>query len=115
MRSHDLIRLLDEPGPERWRPLCKYLFWIYPGSMNSGEPGAGSPGALLHSQRSTCESGRFGIPATEFRASVSLSLGKLKSRTRPDSAEVSVYMIRWPPRLAVDQRRRRAMWLESAS
>ena len=95
MRSHDLIRLLDEPGPKRWAPLCKYLFWIYPGSMKSAGPGAGNPGALPHSQGRSCESGRFGVPATEFGASASLSLGKLKTRTRPESAVKAAYMIRW--------------------
>jgi hypothetical protein len=44
------------------------------------------------------ESGGLCDPATDFRATASLSFGKLKSRTRPDSAEVSAYMIRWRPR-----------------
>ena len=30
MRSHDLNRLLDEPGPERSALPCKYLFWKPP-------------------------------------------------------------------------------------
>ena len=30
MRSHDLNRLLDEPGPER-RAHSKYVFWKLPG------------------------------------------------------------------------------------
>ncbi len=41
MRSHDLIRLLDEPGPERGAPLCKYLFWIDPIGMNAVRGGSG--------------------------------------------------------------------------
>jgi hypothetical protein len=56
-------------------------------------------------QRRSCESGRFGVPATELRAGASLSLGKLKSRTRPDSAVKAAYMIRWRPRRPVAQRR----------
>jgi hypothetical protein len=70
--------------------------------MNAGGPGAGSPGALLDRQRRSCESGRFGVPATELRATASLSLGKLKSRTRPDSAVKAAYMIRWRPQRPVD-------------
>ena len=30
MRSHDLIRLLDEPGPERWAPLLQISFLDLP-------------------------------------------------------------------------------------
>lgn len=38
MRSHDLNRLLDEPGPER-RPHSKYVFWKWPGAMRCRENG----------------------------------------------------------------------------
>jgi hypothetical protein len=41
VRSHDLIRLLDEPGPESGAPLCKYLFWIDPIGMNAVWGGSG--------------------------------------------------------------------------
>jgi hypothetical protein len=94
VRSHDLIRLLDEPGPERGAPPCKYLFWNDPIGMNAGGAGAGSFGAPAHARRRSPESGRFRVPATAFRAAASLSLGKLKSRVRPGSAEGSAYMIR---------------------
>jgi phage terminase large subunit-like protein len=83
--------------------------------MSTGEPGAGGPGALGHSQGRCCESGRFSVLATELLASASLSLGKLKSRTRADSAVKAAYMIRWRPRRAVEQRRREAMLIESSS
>jgi hypothetical protein len=97
VRSHDLIRLLDEPGPESGAPSCKYLFWIDPMGMNAGGAEAESFGALAHARRRSPESGRFRVPATVFRATASLSLGKLKARVRPDSAEVSAYMVRWRP------------------
>jgi len=86
VRSHDLIRLLDEPGPERGAPPCKYLFWIDPIGMNAGGAGAESFGAQPYSRRRSPESGRFRVPATTFRAAASLSLGKLKSRMRRGSA-----------------------------
>jgi hypothetical protein len=76
VRSHDLIRLLDEPGPERGAPLCKYLFWIDPIGMNAGGAGAGSLAALPHARRRSPENGRFRVPATAFRAAASLSLGE---------------------------------------
>jgi len=69
----------------------------------------------LRSRQISRESGRFSVPAPEFRAAASLSLGKLTSRTRPDSAERAAYMIRGRPRRPVDQRRLRAMSIESAS
>ena len=92
MRSHDLIRLLDEPGQESGAPSCKYLFWIDPMGMNAGGAGVESFGALAHARRRSPESGRFRVPATAFRAAAPLSLGKLQSRVRPGRAEVSAHI-----------------------
>jgi hypothetical protein len=51
VRSHDLIRLLDEPGPERGAPPCKYLFWIDPIGMNSGGARGGNFAPLPDARR----------------------------------------------------------------
>lgn len=48
----------------------------------------------LHIRQILRELGGFCALAPEFRAAASLSLGKLKSRTRPDGAEVLAYMVR---------------------
>jgi hypothetical protein len=69
----------------------------------------------LRGRQISRESGRFSVPAPEFRAAASLSLGKLKSRTRPHSAVKAAYLIRGRPRRAVQQRRYRAMSIEFAS
>ena len=92
MRSHDLIRLLDEPGPERGAPPCKYLFWIDLIGMNAAGAGAESLGLSGHARRRSSESGRFRVPATALRAAAPLSLGKLQARVRPGSAEVSAHI-----------------------
>ena len=47
--------------------------------MNSGEPEAAGFGVLRHSRRSSRETGRFGAPATGFRAAASISLGRYSS------------------------------------
>jgi hypothetical protein len=99
VRSHDLIRLLDEPGPERWARPLQISFLDLPRRHERRRGGSGkSRRARCAWRRRFRECGRFRVPATAFRAAASLSLGKLKSRRRPDSAEVSAYMVRWRPR-----------------
>ena len=62
--------------------------------MKAGVPGVGRFGALLHRRRKALESGRFSILVIGFRVAASLSLGKLKSRMRPDSAAKAAYLVR---------------------
>ena len=76
MRSHDLIRLLDEPGPERGAPPCKYLFWIDPIGMNAGGAGAGSFGAPPHARRGSPEDGPFLRPGHRFPGGRMTQLGE---------------------------------------
>jgi len=59
---------------------------MYPKGMNAGGLGAGSPEVPLPRRQRFREWGGFCIPGAEFRLAESFSLGKLKSRTRPDSA-----------------------------
>ncbi len=66
MRSHDLIRLLDEPGPERGARPCRYPFWIDPIGMNAGGAGAESFGALAHARQPISRKRPFSRPGHRF-------------------------------------------------
>ena len=71
-----IFRVDQEPGLERWaRPRQISFFLIHPKGMNARGPGAGSPEVPLNSRRWFRETGRFGVPATDFRVAVSLSWG----------------------------------------
>ena len=70
---------------------------------------------LMRCRQIARESGSFCTPAAECRATASLSLGKLKSRTRLAGAEVLAYMVRGRPRRPEAQRHLRAKAIESAS
>lgn len=106
MRSHDLIRLLDEPGPERWAPPLQISFLDLPRKHELRRAVSRKPRHAVAQSTISRALGGFCALVPEFRAAASLSLGKLKSRTRPDSAVVAAYMVRWPPHRPVEQRRR---------
>jgi hypothetical protein len=59
VRSHDLIRLLDEPGPERWAPPLQISFLDLPRKHEFREAVSGKPRHAVAQSANSAHTLRF--------------------------------------------------------